>query len=73
VESFGIADETGCVIVPKSVIPSHIDASMNGFLNTLGKLEKLDDAAVGGEQSVLSYQHEVSLRFSLGLCSFLVH
>ena len=68
----------GCVIVHKSVIPSHIDASMNGFLNTPGKLEeldieRLDDAAVGGEQSVLSYQHEVSLRFSLGLCSFLVH
>jgi hypothetical protein len=48
VEPFGLADEKGCVIVPNPS-PFHIDADLNGFLSTLGRLDKLDVVA-GGER-----------------------
>ena len=51
----GITDKKGCVVIPKSITPSHIDANLNGFVNALGKvdkfdIEKLDAVAAGGKQ-----------------------
>ena len=52
---WSLADKKGCVVVPKSVTPSRIDANLTGFIDALGKLdesdvEKLDGVAASGKQ-----------------------
>jgi glycerol 2-dehydrogenase (NADP+) len=49
------AEKKGCVVLPKSVTPSRIDANLAGFVDALGKLddsdvEKLDGVAASGKQ-----------------------
>lgn len=49
------ADKKGCVVLPKSVTPSRIEANFTGFNDALGKLgdsdiEKLDGVAASGKQ-----------------------
>jgi len=53
--AFGPVDKKGCVVIPKSVTPSRIDANLSGFIDALGKLddtdvEKLDGVAASGKQ-----------------------
>ena len=50
-----LADKKGCVVLPKSVTPSRIEANLTGFVNALAKLddsdvEKLDGVAASGKQ-----------------------
>jgi glycerol 2-dehydrogenase (NADP+) len=52
---FASADKKGCLVLPKSVNPSRIDANLSGFIGALGKLddsdvEKLDGVAASGKQ-----------------------
>ena len=51
----GLLDRKGCVPLPKSANPSRIDANLNGFIDTIEKLddsdvERLDGVAASGKQ-----------------------